>query len=211
MFRNRHDAGRQLAALLKNRPLRDPLVLAIPRGGIVVGAVLAQELHAELDVILSRKLRAPHQPELAIGAVSEGGEVDLNHDAEPIPDLTETYLEQERRTQLAEIARRSAVYRGIRPAAALTGRSVILTDDGIATGSTVTAALLTIRAGQPHEIVLAVPVAPPDTLERLRPLCDDVVCPLAPHAFWAIGQFYEDFSQLEDDQVADVLRQSAPA
>src|SRR5512137_1559748 len=139
MFANREDAARQLADRLRGRELVDPVVLAIPRGGVVTGAVLARELGAELDVVLARKLRAPGQPELAVGAVSEDGQVYLNHYAQEYLDVMEEYLEQERRHQMAEIARRKELFRSVRPKAPLAGRSVIVTDDGIATGSTMIA------------------------------------------------------------------------
>jgi len=210
MFRNREDAAHQLAVELKGRKLCDPLVLAIPRGGVVTGAVLAQELGAELDVVLSRKLRAPDQPELAIGAVSEDGHVFLNHYAQEILDLTEDYLATECRHQLDEIARRKKLIRGVRPQAPIAGRSVIVTDDGIATGSTMIAALQVVKAQKPRELIVAVPVASPDRLQDVRRWCDDVVCLLSPHNFWAIGQFYKEFAQVEDGQVIDLLGGCSP-
>ncbi len=209
MFRDRADAARQLAGRLKGRELHDPLVLAIPRGGVVTGAVLARELGAELDVVLSRKLRAPGQPELAIGAISEDGRVYLNHHAQAFLDRIEEYLAQERRHQLAEIARRKKLFRAVRPQASVAGRSVIVTDDGIATGSTMIAALQAVKAQHPREVIVAVPVASPDRLEEVRRWCDDVVCLLSPAEFWAIGQFYADFSQVEDEQAIELLRSFA--
>ncbi len=210
MFRNREDAGCQLVEKLKGRPLYNPLVLAIPRGGVVTGAVLAHELGAELDVVLSRKLRAPWLPELALGAVSEEGQVYLTRYAQEDLEVTQNYLAGERRYQLAEIARRKKLFRGVRPQAPIAGRSVIVTDDGIATGSTMIAALQVVKAQQPREVIVAVPVASPDRLEEVRRWCDDVVCLLCPEDFWAIGQFYEDFTQVEDKQVVDLLREFAP-
>ena len=209
MFRNREDAARQLAERLKGRELHDPLVLAIPRGGVVTGAVLARELGAELDVVLSRKLRAPGQPELAVGAVSEDGQVYLNHHAREFLDLMEEYLAAERHHQLAEIARRKKLFRSVRPQAPVADRSVIVTDDGIATGSTMIAALQAVKAQNAREVIVAVPVASPDRLAEVRRWCDDVVCLLAPKEFWAIGQFYEDFTQVEDEEVIQLLREFA--
>jgi predicted phosphoribosyltransferase len=212
MFRDQEDAARRLAAQLKGRPLYQPLVLAIPRGGAVTGAVLAQELGADLDVVLSRKLRAPGQPEVAIGAIAEDGQVYLNPQAEAVFDLLEDYLIEERRQQLAEIARRRKLFRAVRPQAPIAGRSVIVTDDGIATGSTMFAALQAVKAQQPRELLVAVPVASPDRLEEIRRWCDDVVCLLAPEEFQAVGQFYADFTQVEDDEVVELLRAfAAPA
>jgi predicted phosphoribosyltransferase len=212
MFRDREDAACQLAAELKGRKLHDPLVLAVPRGGVVIGAVLAQELGAELDVVLSRKLRAPRQPELAIGAIGEDGQVYLNHHAKAFLELVGIgYLAQEHRYQLAEIARRCKLFRAVSPQAAIAGRSVIVTDDGIATGATMLAALQAVKAQGPRELLVAVPVASPDRVEEVRPWCDDVVCLLCPEEFWAIGQFYADFTQVEDGQVLQLLRESARA
>jgi hypothetical protein len=210
MFRNREDAARQLADKLRHRALHDPLVLAIPRGGVVTGAVLARELGADLDVVLARKLRAPGQPELAVGAVSENGQIYLNHHTREVPDLAVEYLSRERRHQLAEIERRQKLFRAVRPPAPVAGRSVIVTDDGIATGSTMIAALQVIMAQDPGEVIVAVPVASPDRLAEVRRWCDDVVCLLTPAGFWAVGQFYADFRQVEDDEVVELLRAFAP-
>ncbi len=209
MFRNREDAALQLAASLKDRPWRDPLVLAIPRGGVAVGAVLARELEADLDVVLARKLRAPGQPELALGAISENGEVYLNSVASEFGESLTAYLEEEKRHQLAEIARRRQLFRQVRPPAPMPGRSILVTDDGIATGSTMLAALQVVRGNNPHEVIVAVPVASPDRLQEIRRHCDEVVCVLTPWNFWAIGQFYEDFTQVEDEEVIALLRSFA--
>jgi putative phosphoribosyl transferase len=206
MFHNREDAGRKLAEKLKGRALHDPLILAIPRGGVAIAAELAEALHAELDVVLSRKLRAPGQPELAIGALSEEGNVYLNREVSEFLDLIDDYLADERRYQTAEIARRKKWIRAVRPKASLAGRSVIVTDDGIATGSTMIAALQDIKTQNPREVIVAVPVASPNRLPEIRRWCDDVVCLLTPEEFWAIGQFYEDFTQVEDEEVIDLLR-----
>jgi putative phosphoribosyl transferase len=211
MFRNREDAGLQLAALLRGRQLTDPLVLGIPRGGVVLGAILARELLADLDVVLSRKLRAPGNPELALGAVGETGEVFLQSLANQDNPQLEKYLEEERQYQLQEIARRRQLFRGDRPAAPLEGRSVILTDDGIATGSTMIAALQVARTKHSLELVVAVPVGAVDRLEMIRPLCDDIVCVLPAEDLYAIGQYYEDFTQVEDEEVVELLHIYGPA
>lgn len=210
MFRDRTEAARRLAQRLAGRKFHDPLVLAIPRGGVVTGAVLARVLGADLDVVLSRKLRAPLQSELALGAVSEDGCAHLNRYACELPGVTEAYLAQERAHQCAEIARRQKLFRAARPQASLRGRSVIVTDDGIATGSTMIAALQTIRAQNPREVIVAVPVAPPDRLEEVGRLCDQVVCLLCPEDFSAVGQFYTDFSPVEDEEALELLRGFAP-
>ena len=207
-FQDRADGGRRLAELFKGRELRDPLILAIPRGGVATGLALARALGADLDVVMSRKLRAPFQPEYAIGAISEDGRVTLNPDA-AAAGASEDYLEEEKRHQLGEIARRKKLFRAARPAAPIAGRSVIVTDDGIATGSTMIAALQSVRAQQPYELIMAVPVAPPERLERMRQLCDEVVCLLAPEDFYAVGQFYEEFETVEDGEVVRMLREAS--
>jgi putative phosphoribosyl transferase len=208
MFQNREEAAMQLARRLRARSLYNPLVLAIPRGGVVTGAVLARELGAELDVVLARKLRAPMQPELAIGAVSEDGQVYLHPSAGEIPGVTREYIEAERQRQLEEIARRSKLIRAIRPAADFKGRTVLVVDDGIATGSTMIAALQSLRAKQPRELLAVAPVAPPDRLAEVHRWCDAVVCLQAPANFWAIGQFYREFEQVDDAEVARLLREA---
>jgi hypothetical protein len=206
MFQNREDAGRQLAEKLKGRQFKDPLVLAIPRGGVVVGAVLARELGADLDVVLSRKLRSPDQPELAIGAISEEGQVYLNPQAEDVVLARENYLGEERRQQLMEIAWRQQEFRGGRPRAPVAGRSVIVTDDGVATGSTIIAALQVIRSQHPVQLFAAVPVVPADQLAEISHWCDEVISLVTPRPFYALGHFYEDFSPIEDEHVIRLLR-----
>ena len=206
-FKDREEAALQLAQRLKNRKLRNPLVLAIPRGGVVTGAVLARELKAELDVILARKLRAPHQPELAIGAVSEDGDMYLNALATQVPGVTEDYLGRERDYQLAEIGRRRKLFREVRPETHVSGRSVIVTDDGIATGSTMLAALRVLNTRTPHEIIIAIPVAPPEMIEQLSGQCQHLECLLAPADFGAVGRFYRDFEQVSDAEVLGLLRE----
>jgi predicted phosphoribosyltransferase len=206
MFRNREDAGVQLADVLRELPLHHPVVLGIPRGGVVIAAVLARELGAELDVVLARKLRAPNQHELAIGSVCEEGEVYLNHLGEEIARENPDYLKEEREHQMAEINRRKQLFRQVRPQVSVAGRSAIVTDDGIATGSTMQAALHALRAKKAAEVIVAVPVGSPERLEEVGRLCDRIVCLLAPDTFWAIGQFYEDFAQVEDAEVIELLR-----
>ena len=210
-FADRAEAGRLLARELRDGIPGRPLVLAIPRGGVEVGATLAAALSADLDVVLARKLRAPHQPELALGAVSEEGEVHLMDHAAAVPGATAEYIAAERDRQLGEIARRRAMYRAVRPAVPPAGRAVILTDDGIATGATMIAALRTVRAAGAAHVTVAVPVAPPERLAEVRRLCDRVVCLAAPEAFLAVGEFYRDFAQVEDDRVVELLRAHAPA
>jgi len=210
MFRDREDTGHQLAQRLRGRKLHNPLVLAIPRGGVAVGAVLARELAADLDVVLARKLRAPGQPELAIGAVSESEEVFLEPCCHEFVEPMTTYLDRERSHQCAEIARRKSLFRNIRPQATISGRSVIVTDDGVATGSTMIAALQAIRPLAPRELIVAVPVIARDKLESLGRLCDEIVYLLASRSFLAISEFYDDFHQLDDEDVCELLRPFSP-
>jgi predicted phosphoribosyltransferase len=210
MFRDRDEAGRLLAERLKEVDLRNPLVLGIPRGGAVTAAALAHELCAEFDVVLARKLRSPIQPELAFGAIGEDGQIYLNHAVETATGVTPEYLEHERRHQMQEIERRRQLFRAARPAAVMSDRSVILTDDGIATGSTMFAAMEVVKSHRPYELIVAVPVAPPSRLDDIRVRCDRLICLAAPEAFWAVGQFYEAFEPVEDDEVLALLREFAP-
>lgn len=205
MFRDREHAGQLVADRLRGRPLRDPLVLAIPRGGVVTGAVIARELGADLDVVLARKLRDPWQPELALGALAESGDVILNISEDEVADSLKDYLCRERQHQQAEIDRRRKLFRAVKPAAPIEGRSIILTDDGIATGATMIAGLKVVKARRPHELIVAVPVGSPDRIDQIRKHCDEVICVLEPGFFAAIGQFYQDFSQVEDEEVVRIL------
>ncbi|HJW26193.1 MAG TPA: phosphoribosyltransferase family protein [Rhodocyclaceae bacterium] len=208
MFKDRQDAARQLARRFDGASLTDPVVLGIPRGGLVTAAVLAKELGAEVDVVLARKLRAPWQPELALGALGEDGQVYLSDFAQAEAGALEDYLKEERAHQSAEIERRKALFRAVRPAAEVGGRSVIVTDDGIATGATMLAALHVLRARKPKELIVAVPVAPPETLDRIARQCDRLECLLAPDDMGAVGAFYRNFDQVEDDEVVRLLRES---
>jgi putative phosphoribosyl transferase len=210
MFKNRTDAGRQLAVrLLKYRTVR-PVVLALPRGGVPVAYEVAAALEASLDVIVVRKLGAPGQPELGIGAVVDGDHPQsvFNEDLLLSLDVTEDYLKREVAEELREIRRRQQTYRGGRPPVDVAGRTVIVVDDGIATGGSVRAALRGVRRAQPQHLVLAVPVAPPETVEALRPEVDELVCLSTPAMFHAVGQFYLDFAQTTDDEVVRLLAEA---
>jgi putative phosphoribosyl transferase len=203
-FRDRVDAGRELAALLEHLRAVRPVVVGLPRGGVPVAAEIADALGAELDVVLVRKVGAPDREELAVGAVGEDG-VTVRNDAV----LHELGLEwRDLRARVAherrEVAHRAATLRpGPRPD--LAGRTVIVVDDGIATGATVVAALRVLRSLGAGRIVLAVPVAPPDSLRILAPLADEIVCPLVPRHFSSVGQWYDDFTQVPDDHVRKLL------
>ena len=209
MFADRTDAARRLAARLKGRRFTDPIVLAIPRGGVVLGAVLADALGADLDVVLARKLGMPGNPEFALGAIGETGEVHHNVPLEEFSPAIRKYLDGECRQQMAEIARRRTLFRHGRAAAPLRGRSVIVVDDGIATGSTMLAALRAIRLQAPLEVIVAVPVAAPDRLRQVAAECDETVCLLEAADLFAVGQFYRDFAQVEDEQVVSLLNRFA--
>jgi putative phosphoribosyl transferase len=203
VFADRRDAGRRLAAALDHLRDRRPVVIAIPRGGVVVGWEVATHLRAPLEVIVPRKLRAPYNPELALGAVAEGGAVYI--DEEIARGVGAAYLEQEIAAQRAEIARRVEVYRGGRPLPSLTAHAAIVVDDGIATGATMVAALRAIRTMGSARLVSAVPVAPPEGVARLAREADEVICLAAPPVFHAVGQFYADFSQVSDAEVTALL------
>jgi len=207
-FANRADAARRLAQRLRGLELVNPLVLAIPRGGIVLGEVLADALGAELDVVLARKLRMPGNPEFALGAIGEDGEVFLNPDVQRSDQLN-AYLEVEIQHQRNQIERRRQLFREGRAPASVAGRSVIVTDDGIATGSTMMAALRTLKSQQPLEVIVAVPVGAPDRLDQVRRECDEVICLTETAELNAVGEFYDDFGQVEDDEVIAALHRSA--
>jgi len=204
-FDSRLDAGKQLARALAAYRGRNPLVLAIPRGAVAMGAELADALQGELDVVLVRKLRAPGAPEFAVGSVDDSGWTYVaEHAAEAGADAE--YLAREKAAQLETLRRRRAQYTPARAPVDPRGRVAIVVDDGIATGSSMIAALHAVRAKHPARLVCAVPVAPPETLERIRPYADEVVCLEAPEDFMAVGQFYRDFQQVEDEEVVELLR-----
>lgn len=207
MFRDRLDAARQLAGRLSSYRGKNPLVLGIPRGAVPMAERIARELEGEFDVVLVRKLRAPHQPELAIGSVDESGWTYLADYAAAYGG-TADYLAVEKQTQLATLRQRRAQYTPIRPPISPAGRIVIVIDDGLATGATMISALHGLRARKPAKLVCAVPVAPPDTLARVAELVDEVVCLEAPAYFSAVGQFYQHFDQVEDAEVIEILKKS---
>ena len=204
-FDSRSDAARRLAAALKAYGGRHPLVLAIPRGAVEIGAILAESLGGDLDVILVRKLRAPGNPELAVGSLDETGWTYVaEHAAESGADGK--YLEREIREQSEVLRRRRALYTPSRPPIDPGGRIVIVVDDGIATGASMIAALHAAREKQPARLICAVPVAAAETLARIKHYADEVVCLNAPLGFHAVGQFYRDFRQVEDAEVVALLK-----
>jgi len=201
-FRNRRHAAELLAESLIPLELKAPVVLGIPRGGVVIADVLAERLGGTLDVVLARKIGAPGNPELAIGAVAETGEVVLQPYAYRF--ATEAYLRNEVARQLKIIEERRAKYRAVRPKVPLTGRDVVVTDDGIATGSTMEAALAAVMLEKPARVVVAVPVAAPDAVERLKEKAE-VVALLVPPAFTAVAAYYDEFPQVSDEEVLAIL------
>ncbi len=201
MFKDRADAARQLAQRLAHLRGQRPLILAVPRGAVPMGVILATALDGDLDLILVRKLGAPGNPEYAIGAVDEAGHVYVNPDL--APHLDAQYLAGETGRQQAVIARRRAQYGAARIDPG--GRLVVVVDDGVATGATLIAALDALRARHPARLLVAVGVASPDALARLGAHADEVVCLLVPGNFSAVGQFYRDFGQVGDDEVAALL------
>lgn len=209
-FRDRQQAGRLLARALKQLAHlqgQSPIVLALPRGGVPVAAEVASALDAPLDVLVVRKIGAPFHKELGVGALVllDQPEVVWNHSLLAELGLTEAKLRGDAKAQEIEARRRLALYRGNRPALDLKGRTVILVDDGLATGITAQAALQALRRAHPARLVLAVPVAPPDTLARLSQEADETVCLMQPPWFSAVGQFYEDFNQTSDEEVVSLL------
>jgi putative phosphoribosyl transferase len=211
VFTDRRAAGRQLAERLLTLRDKNPVVLALPRGGVPVGFEIARTLAAPLDLVLVRKIGAPHQDELAVGAVAEGEQPELVTDPEAIRHLgiARAYIDQAKSAALQEIARRRRVYIGDRPPVEIAGRTAIVVDDGIATGATMLAALRATRRRNLARLVLAVPVAPRSTLRRLRREVDEIVCLESPTDFFAVGQFYRDFPQLHDAEVTALLDQLA--
>jgi putative phosphoribosyl transferase len=210
LFADRSEAGRRLAERLLRFKDERPVVLALPRGGVPVGFEVAQALDAPLDLVLVRKIGAPFQPELAVGAVVDGGRAEtvVNEDLVREFQIPESYIAEESARQLEEIERRRNLYLAESTRAPVEGHTAIVVDDGIATGATMEAALHATRRANPKRLVLATPVAPPDTIARLRPQADEVVCLATPRLFAAIGAFYEDFRQLSDEEVVDLLRRA---
>jgi putative phosphoribosyl transferase len=207
LFRDRADGGKQLARALADYKDQNPVILALPRGGVEVAARVASALHAPLDIVLVRKIGAPAEPELAVGAVVDGREpiVVRNPDAMECTGTTEEEFRERCDSELKEIERRRALYCGRRPPVDLAGRVVILIDDGIATGATARAAIHSIRVRGPKKIVLAVPVASERALELLRSEVDDVVCLTDMGTCGAVGYLYQEFRQLTDKDVVNLL------
>jgi putative phosphoribosyl transferase len=211
MFQDRSDAGRQLAQALRRLSPIDPVVLALPRGGVPVAVEVARALDAPLDLLFVRKIGAAYQPELALAAVAEGGGISVNDEmVDPGDTTTCAYIDREAQRQLQEIARRRQLYLGGRPPVPVAGRTAIVVDDGIATGATVRAALELLRQKRPARIVLAVPVAPRRSLSEMRAFADEIVCLETPAVFEAVGRHYRHFGQVEDEEVVALLAATSP-
>jgi putative phosphoribosyl transferase len=207
-FEDRYAAGRRLAGALQAYAGRsDVVVLALPRGGVPVGYEVAKALGAEFDVLIVRKLGLPYHSELAMGAIASGGAIDLNRNVIAMSGVSQREIEGVMAEEYRELERREALYRGSRPTAQIEGRTVIVVDDGIATGASMRAALKALRTRKPAKIIVAVPVAPIDARERLQDVTDEFVCVLSPADFQAVGQFYQHFGQTSDDEVRSLLAQ----
>jgi putative phosphoribosyl transferase len=212
VFRDRHEAGRLLAerlAVYADRP--DVVVLALPRGGVPVAFEIAAALHIPLDVMVVRKLGVPGYEELAMGAIASGGVQVVNEEVVRNLRLSPAVLESVAAMEHQELARRERLYRGERGPADVEGRTVILVDDGLATGSTMRAAVAALRQRRPARIVIAVPTAAPETCEELKAEVDEMVCATTPTPFYGVGQWYDDFSQTTDEEVRELLEQTAPS
>lgn len=212
VFTDRAEAGRKLAEKLMRFKDERPVILALPRGGVPVGLEIAKRLEAPLDLVFVRKIGVPFQPELAIGAVADGGHpvTVVNEEIVEVLELPDSFIETESSRQLEEIERRKQLYLGDRPRIDFRDRTTIVVDDGIATGATTGAALKSVRHSTPSKLVLAVPAAPPDSLARLSTDVDETVCLEVRADFGAVGAFYVNFEQVTDEKVAELLKQ-APA
>ena len=207
VFRDRTDAGKRLAKeLMKYAGRPDVIVLALPRGGVPVGYQVARALRVPLDIFLVRKLGVPDQEELAMGAIASGGIRVLNQDIIRLLDIPEGVIEAATAREQKEIERREHAYRGDRPKPEIRGRTIIIVDDGLATGATMRAAVRALRVQSPSTIIVAVPTGAPDTCEELQKEADDAICLTKPYPFFSIGSWYDDFSQTTDEEVKSILR-----
>lgn len=205
MFFDRIDAGKQLGKKLEFLKKQNPLILAIPRGGVVVANAIAAFLESKLDIIVSRKIGAPHNPELAIGAVLHDGSYFPNIEVVKMLQIPQSYIDSEIVEQMKEITRRLISYRGS-VHYELEGKTVVLVDDGLATGATMVVAALWVKKQKPKKVIVAVPVGAKDTVQKLKEIVDEIVVLSVPDFFNAVGQFYENFEQVEDNEVQEIMR-----
>ncbi len=208
-FADRVEAGRLLAKELDDLRNKRAVVLGIPRGGLVVAHVLANNLNGYLDIVLSRKLGAPGNPELAIGAISEEGKIFLNDEVVLMTGTQKEYIQREKKLQLEEMSERAKIYRKVRAKVSLQNKDVIITDDGIATGATMRAAVLTARQENPKRLVVALPVGAEDSVRGLGEYCDEIVVLRAPSVLMYIGDFYLDSKQTTDEEVIEILKEAS--
>lgn len=205
MFTDRTDAGRQLADIVETHDVDADIVLAIPRGGLPLGRAVADALSVPLDIVVARKMGAPHNPELAIGAVAADGSAWINDELVAELGVDEAYVEEKRREEATNAREKAERYRGDRPEPELASKTVLVVDDGVATGATAIACLRQVAAAEAERVVLAVPVGAPDTVEQLGSEADEVLCVETPPHFQAVGQFYDDFGQVTDEEAMAYL------
>lgn len=208
-YADRKEAGIYLAERLSDYAVKNPVVVGLPRGGVVVAAEIAKRLKCDLDIIFAGKLRAPYNPELAIGAVTEDGLMHLNDTVVRSLRVSVEYIEKEKKARLAAVNERLKLYRAVKSKVSLKGRVVIVVDDGLATGATMISAIQAAHASGAKKIIVAVPGGPEDTVEAIRDMSevDSVICPVIPALFFAVSQLYLDFQQVEDEEVIGILRQ----
>lgn len=210
MFKDRNEAGRKLGQAISKKGYKaKPVVLAIPRGGVVVGYQVAKELGCPLDIIVPRKIGAPYDPEYAIGAVTQDGSMVLDQKVVKSLGISSSYLEEAKKREIEEIERRMRMYRKNLSEPQIVGKTTIIVDDGIATGSTIKAAILSVKKKNPALLVVAVPVGSPDSVAEIKPLVDDMVVLATPPYFAAVGQFYQDFGQTSDEEVIGLLQKAS--
>lgn len=205
MFKDREEAGKRLGEALKSKKIADTVLMAIPRGGVVIGAAVAEALGISLGVVIPKKIGAPGNEELAIGALVDRKSIFVDKRLQRTLNVSDEYIEREARKKLEEIARRRALY-GADDLPDVKGKTVVLVDDGLATGSTAIAAAKALRAAGAERLVLGVPVAPEESVAKIEQYVDEVVCLDIPPVFYSVGQFYQDFEQVSDEQVVELLR-----
>lgn len=208
LYKDRYDAGQQLAEKLLKYKEENPIILALPRGGVVLGYEIAKKLNAPLDIIVARKIGAPLQPELGVGAIAPKGVRILNNELIRTLGISELQIEQIIEKETIEMNRRIELYRGELPQLDLDGKTVIIVDDGIATGISDKAAILSVKHFFPKKIILAVPICPPYAAEKFRQYVDEFLCLIQPSDFYAVGAYYENFEQTSDEEVIDLLKKA---